>query len=151
MELDIIYEDEHLVAINKPSGLLVHRSEIDRHETAFALQLVRNQLGQRVYPVHRLDKPTSGVLVFARQPETASLAWSSSSGASAMSKSTTWPSCVAICQISRTSITRCRLRSTSTRSMSVSSRHRKPLQISPHSLRSRYPSPLISTRSRDIR
>mgnify|MGYP000023516713 FL=1 len=73
MELDIIYQDEHLVAINKPSGLLVHRSEIDRHETAFALQLVRNQLGQRVYPVHRLDKPTSGVLVFARQPETASL------------------------------------------------------------------------------
>jgi len=73
MELEIIYIDEHLVAINKPSGLLVHRSEIDRHETRFALQLVRNQIGQRVYPVHRLDKPTSGVLLFARQPEIASL------------------------------------------------------------------------------
>ncbi len=72
MELDIIYQDEYLVAINKPSGLLVHRSEIDRHETRFALQLVRNQIGQRVYPVHRLDKPTSGVLLFARQPEIAS-------------------------------------------------------------------------------
>lgn len=73
MKLEILYQDEYLVAINKPSGLLVHRSEIDRHETAFALQLVRNQIGQRVYPVHRLDKPTSGVLLFALNSETASL------------------------------------------------------------------------------
>lgn len=70
--LDILYLDDHLVAINKPSGLLVHRSEIDRHETRFVLQLLRNQLGQRVYPVHRLDKPTSGVLVFALSSEMAS-------------------------------------------------------------------------------
>lgn len=62
--LPILYQDQYLVAINKPSGLLVHRSEIDRHETRFALQLLRDQLGQRVYPVHRLDKPTSGALVF---------------------------------------------------------------------------------------
>ena len=73
MELDIIYLDDELVVINKPSGLLVHRSEIDRHETRFALQLLRNQLGQRVYPVHRLDKPTSGVLAFALSQEMASL------------------------------------------------------------------------------
>jgi len=72
MPLEILYRDEHLVAINKPSGLLVHRSEIDRHETRFVLQLLRNQIGQRVYPVHRLDKPTSGVLVFALSSETAS-------------------------------------------------------------------------------
>ena len=71
--LEILYKDEYLVAINKPSGLLVHRSEIDRHETRFVLQLLRNQLGQRVYPVHRLDKPTSGVLVFALSSEMASL------------------------------------------------------------------------------
>ncbi len=63
--LPILYLDEDIVVVNKPSGLLVHRSEIDRHETRFALQLVRDQIGQRVYPVHRLDKPTSGVLVFA--------------------------------------------------------------------------------------
>jgi len=62
---EVIYQDDFLVAINKPSGLLVHRSPIDRHETRFALQLVRDQIGQRVYPVHRLDKPTSGVLLFA--------------------------------------------------------------------------------------
>ena len=61
---EVIYQDECLVAINKPSGLLVHRSPIDRHETRFALQLVRDQVGQHVFPVHRLDKPTSGVLLF---------------------------------------------------------------------------------------
>ena len=63
--LDILYRDEHIIAINKPSGLLVHRSAIDRHETRFALQILRDQIGQHVYPVHRLDKPTSGVLLFA--------------------------------------------------------------------------------------
>ena len=61
---EVIYQDEYLVAINKPSGLLVHRSPIDRHETRFALHLVRDQVGKHVYPVHRLDKPTSGVLLF---------------------------------------------------------------------------------------
>ncbi|HHJ81004.1 MAG TPA: tRNA pseudouridine(65) synthase TruC [Candidatus Tenderia electrophaga] len=71
--MEILYQDEHLVAVNKPSGLLVHRSMIDKHETRFALQLVRNQIGQRVYPVHRLDKPTSGVLLFALDSETARL------------------------------------------------------------------------------
>ena len=69
--LEIIYQDDWLVAVNKPSGLLVHRSKIDRHETRFALQEVRNQIGQRVYPLHRLDKPTSGVLLFALSPEIA--------------------------------------------------------------------------------
>jgi tRNA pseudouridine65 synthase len=70
-ELPILYRDEHLVAVHKPAGLLVHRSPIDRHETRFALQLLRDQLGRRVYPVHRLDKPTSGVLLFGLTPETA--------------------------------------------------------------------------------
>jgi tRNA pseudouridine65 synthase len=63
--LPIVYQDEHLVAVNKPSGLLVHRSAIDRHETRFALQILRDQLEQHVFPIHRLDKPTSGVLLFA--------------------------------------------------------------------------------------
>ncbi len=65
LELEILYQDEHLVAINKPCNLLVHRSDIDKHETRFALQMLRDQLGQHVFPVHRLDKPTSGVLIFA--------------------------------------------------------------------------------------
>lgn len=69
--LSIIYRDEYLIAINKPSGLLVHRSEIDRHETRFAVQLLRDQIGQMVFPIHRLDKPTSGVLLFALSSDTA--------------------------------------------------------------------------------
>ena len=69
--LDILYRDDWLVAINKPSGLLVHRSNIDRHETRFALQLLRDQIGQHVYPLHRLDKPTSGVLLFALDSDSA--------------------------------------------------------------------------------
>lgn len=72
-QLDIIYRDNFLVAINKPSGLLVHRSMIDRHETRFAMQMLRDQIGRHVYPVHRLDKPTSGALVFALSPEIAAL------------------------------------------------------------------------------
>ena len=70
-ELEILYQDEHIVAINKPSGLLVHRSEIDKRETLFALQITRDQIGQRVYPIHRLDRPTSGVLLFALNSEVA--------------------------------------------------------------------------------
>ena len=69
MELEILFEDEYIIAINKPSGLLVHRTSIAAQETIFALQLLRDQIGQHVYPVHRLDRPTSGVLLFAKQEE----------------------------------------------------------------------------------
>ncbi len=69
--LEILYQDEYLIAINKPSGLLVHKSPIDKHETRFALQMLRDQVGQYVYPIHRLDKPTSGVLLFALDAQTA--------------------------------------------------------------------------------
>ncbi len=70
-ELNILYQDEYLVAIDKPSGLLVHRSLIDKHETEFAMQMVREQIGQKVFTVHRLDRPTSGVLIFALSSEVA--------------------------------------------------------------------------------
>ncbi|MGO4891610.1 tRNA pseudouridine(65) synthase TruC [Flavobacterium sp. W21_SRS_FM6] len=73
MHLNIIYQDEYLVVIDKPSGLLVHRSMLDKHETEFAVQLVRDQINQHVFPVHRLDRPTSGVLVFALNPDIARL------------------------------------------------------------------------------
>ena len=68
--LDILLQDEHLIAIDKPAGLLVHRSPIDRHETRFAVQLLRDQVGRRVQPVHRLDKGTSGALLFAFDADT---------------------------------------------------------------------------------
>lgn len=71
--LDILYHDDNLIAVHKPSGLLVHRSPIDRHAERFALQMVRDQIGRRVYPVHRLDKGTSGILLFALDRATAAL------------------------------------------------------------------------------
>ncbi|WP_088559202.1 pseudouridine synthase [Marinobacter sp. es.042] len=70
--LSVLYRDDHLLIVHKPAGLLVHRSPIDRHETEFALQYARAlNGGQHVYPVHRLDRPTSGILVFARDSDTA--------------------------------------------------------------------------------
>ena len=71
--LEILYQDEVLVAVNKPAGMLVHRSWLDRHETQFVMQTLRDQIGQRVYPIHRLDRPTSGVLLFALNSEIANL------------------------------------------------------------------------------
>ncbi len=65
----ILYRDDHLVAIHKPAGLLVHRTALDAHERRAAVQLLRRQLGRRVYPVHRLDKGASGVLLFALSRE----------------------------------------------------------------------------------
>ena len=69
--LSLLYQDEYLVAIDKPAGLLVHRSWLDRHETQFAMQMTRDRIGKHVYPVHRLDRPTSGVLLFALDSQTA--------------------------------------------------------------------------------
>ncbi|QDK78326.1 pseudouridylate synthase [Spirosoma sp. KCTC 42546] len=63
--LPILYQSADLVAINKPHGLLVHRSMIASDASEFAVQILRDQLGQRVYPVHRLDRKTGGVLLFA--------------------------------------------------------------------------------------
>lgn len=63
--LDIAYQDDSLIAINKPHGLLVHRSKIAADAEEFALQMVRDQIGQWVNPVHRLDRKTAGVLLFA--------------------------------------------------------------------------------------
>ncbi len=63
--LPIVFRDEHLIAVHKPSGLLVHRTFLDRHETRFAVQILRDQIRQHVHPVHRLDRGTSGILLFA--------------------------------------------------------------------------------------
>lgn len=63
--LEIVYQDEHIIAINKPHGLLVHRSKIANDATEFALQMLRDQIGKHVSPVHRLDRKTSGLLLFA--------------------------------------------------------------------------------------
>ena len=67
--LDILYQDDYLIAINKPHGLLVHKSSIANDTDQFAVQILRDQLGQRVYPLHRLDRKTAGILLFALQEE----------------------------------------------------------------------------------
>ena len=69
--MNILYRDDYLVSVDKPPGLLVHRTGLDAGETRFALQLLRDQIGQPVWPVHRLDKGTSGVLLFALDAATA--------------------------------------------------------------------------------
>lgn len=68
--LDILYQDDYLIAINKPHGLLVHRSTIAADASEFALQLLRDQIGVKVNPVHRLDRATGGVLLFAFNKDT---------------------------------------------------------------------------------
>lgn len=70
MSLLVVHQDPWLVAVAKPPGLAVHRSDQVR-DHAPALQQLRNQLGCWVYPVHRLDRGTSGVLLFALDPQTA--------------------------------------------------------------------------------
>jgi tRNA pseudouridine65 synthase len=69
MNIEILYEDEDLIAINKPHGLLVHRSPMARDAEEFAIQILRDQIGEKVYPAHRLDRKTSGVLLFAKSEE----------------------------------------------------------------------------------
>src|SRR5438128_2328598 len=69
--IELLFADPHIVVANKPSGLLVHRGWAD--DADVALFRVRDAVGQRVYPVHRLDRGTSGALLFARTAEAASV------------------------------------------------------------------------------
>ncbi|EPR8919940.1 pseudouridine synthase, partial [Salmonella enterica subsp. enterica serovar Bareilly] len=67
--LEILYQDPWLVAVNKPAGWLVHRSWLDRDEKVVVMQTVRDQIGQHVFTAHRLDRPTSGVLLMGLSSE----------------------------------------------------------------------------------
>lgn len=71
MSLEVLYQDQFYVAVNKPAGLLVHRTKLDIKESQAVVQILRDQLKQKVFPVHRLDRPTSGVLVIALSSEAA--------------------------------------------------------------------------------
>ena len=63
--LSILYQDEWIVAVNKPPGQLVHPAEEPQDGDEVTMKILRDQIGQRVHVIHRLDRPTSGVLVFA--------------------------------------------------------------------------------------
>lgn len=71
--LEILYQDQYIVVVNKPAGWLVHRSWLDRQEKVVIMQTLRDQIGQHVFTVHRLDRPTSGVLLLALSSEVARL------------------------------------------------------------------------------
>ncbi|WP_088285969.1 pseudouridine synthase [Ideonella sp. A 288] len=69
--LTLLHEDAWLIAVDKPAGLLVHRTALDAHEDDDVVTRLRAQRGEAVSPVHRLDKGTSGVLLLARDADTA--------------------------------------------------------------------------------
>ena len=69
--LTILYQDEWLVAIDKPAGHLVHPAESPQQGDLVAMKILRDQIGKRVHTIHRLDRPTSGVLLFAIEKQAA--------------------------------------------------------------------------------
>ncbi|MBB3226338.1 tRNA pseudouridine65 synthase [Luteibacter sp. Sphag1AF] len=69
--LEILYQDDDIVAVNKPANLAVHRSKFVGPDDAFLVDMVREQVDGRVHLAHRLDRATSGVLLIARSPEVA--------------------------------------------------------------------------------
>ena len=64
----LLHEDDRYLIVSKPPGLLVHKTPIDAHETENLRDLLRDHFSGRIDPVHRLDKPTSGVIVFGKDP-----------------------------------------------------------------------------------
>ncbi|HNW37064.1 MAG TPA: pseudouridine synthase [Candidatus Ozemobacteraceae bacterium] len=70
-QLPVLYLDEWYVVIHKPAGLLVHPTRIADATAESLLPIICGQLGRRVYPVHRLDRATSGALVMALSSEAA--------------------------------------------------------------------------------
>lgn len=69
--IEILYQDEYLIAVNKPCGMLVHRSARSDGDAPVLLQQLRDQTDRWLYPVHRIDRPTSGIVMFGFSPEIA--------------------------------------------------------------------------------
>lgn len=69
MAPEVLHLDERFVVVNKPPKMLVHRTEIANGDTEFLLQMVRDQLGKKVWPLTRLDRGTSGAIIFVFSPE----------------------------------------------------------------------------------
>lgn len=69
--IPVLYRDDRLIAVHKPAGMVVHPTDLAREETVSLMLLVRRLARQRVWPVHRLDRPTSGLVLFALDREAA--------------------------------------------------------------------------------
>lgn len=68
--IPILFRDKNLIAVNKPAGLAIHKSKLVRNTNNFLVDVLHRQLGQKVYPVHRLDRKTSGVMLLALTGDT---------------------------------------------------------------------------------
>lgn len=68
--IEILFQDDYFVAVNKPSHLLVHAYS-ECPDSFNLMQMVRDQIGHYLYPLHRLDRPVSGIVIFALQKEAA--------------------------------------------------------------------------------
>ena len=74
MKIDILFEDEYIIIVNKPNNVLIHNSYYARNiKDATLLDLLTQQLDANIYPIHRLDRKTSGVLVLAKKKENVSI------------------------------------------------------------------------------
>jgi tRNA pseudouridine65 synthase len=73
MKIEVLYEDEYYIAVNKPAPMLTHPTQEDRKEKVNLLFAVRDQIDLKLYPIHRLDRQTSGVIIFAKIPKAVTL------------------------------------------------------------------------------
>ena len=71
LRLKVLFEDAHLLIVDKPAGLMMHPSWLDKHETDFAQARAEAHAGQKLHTLHRLDRPTSGILLFGKHPAVA--------------------------------------------------------------------------------
>lgn len=70
MDLEIIFEDRYFICVNKPNNMVVHHAHHSRNiadETSL-LQLILEEKGFKAYPIHRLDRKTSGIILLAKEP-----------------------------------------------------------------------------------
>jgi tRNA pseudouridine65 synthase len=69
MNLEIIYEDAYLLCVSKPNNVLVHHAHHSRNvaDEDSLLQLIENELELKTYPIHRLDRKTSGIIMLAKE------------------------------------------------------------------------------------
>lgn len=71
MDIPIIFQDDHLLVVNKPVDLPVHKNDFMPHDAPYLTKLIGDETGQWIYNVHRLDSKTSGLIILAKSSEVA--------------------------------------------------------------------------------